>query len=162
MPTWRAKIAKLEPEKMQVFGWLYVCVDAQGQRVIDHSGEWVAPETMARAAAKFVLDSRAMSADHARACKACDWEGTAADTGAKNLCPACGAPAGFLQFGRLIESAFFSPEKCAAMGITCPMPTGWWVGFQVDDPAVWARVKAGELTSFSVGYWLTGGPDAAA
>jgi hypothetical protein len=30
------------------------------------------------------------------------------------------------------------------------MPTGWWVGFQVNDDATWQQVKNGERREFSI------------
>jgi len=30
------------------------------------------------------------------------------------------------------------------------VPSGWWVGFKVQDPEVWAKVKTGERTGFSI------------
>jgi hypothetical protein len=55
-----------------------------------------------------------------------------------------------LGVGRLVESMVFTVEKQQAMGIDLGM-VGWWVGFKVDDPAVWKRIKAGDLPEFSIG-----------
>ena len=53
-------------------------------------------------------------------------------------------------FSILIESFIVTEEKRAAMGLPDSVPTGWWVGFQVQDPEVWAKVKSGERTGFSI------------
>src|SRR5258706_2727338 len=52
--------------------------------------------------------------------------------------------------GRLVESMMFTKQKQDAIGIDLGL-TGWWVGFKVDDPGVWARIKDGSLPEFSVG-----------
>lgn len=152
--TWTAKIVARDAALHRVYGWLYVCETADGQRVVDHSGEWMTPEELSLAAERFMLGSRAMSADHARDCPACGWTGDAPAAGPEGLCPSCGEPVRVVQFGTLIECVCFTRERAAAMGITCPMPVGIWVGFRVDDPAVWARVQSGELAAFSFGALL--------
>ena len=30
------------------------------------------------------------------------------------------------------------------------LPVGWWIGFQVTDPEVWAKVKDGTYSMFSI------------
>lgn len=50
----------------------------------------------------------------------------------------------------LIESMFFSKEKQEALGIDLGF-VGWWGGFEIIDPAMWEKVKAGEYKSFSIG-----------
>jgi hypothetical protein len=46
---------------------------------------------------------------------------------------------------------FFSPEKLEKLGLpTDALPTGWWVGFHVEDDAAWARVKDGTYKMFSI------------
>ncbi len=52
--------------------------------------------------------------------------------------------------GRLIESCMFTAEKQAALGIDLGKE-GWFVGFKVDDPDVWAAIKRGERPEFSIG-----------
>jgi hypothetical protein len=37
-------------------------------------------------------------------------------------------------------------------------PAGWWVGFKVDDPEVWAKVESGEYKMFSIGGTATEEP----
>ncbi|MFB3778335.1 MAG: XkdF-like putative serine protease domain-containing protein [Bryobacteraceae bacterium] len=50
---------------------------------------------------------------------------------------------------KLVESIVFTKQKQEALGIDLGK-TGWWVGFKVTDPDVWAKVKKGELRSFSI------------
>jgi len=50
----------------------------------------------------------------------------------------------------MIESFIVTPEKKQALGLPDEMPVGWWVGYQVNDPDVWAKVKSGERTGFSI------------
>jgi hypothetical protein len=117
------KIAKVEADKQLVFGWLYVCRNADGSPVVDHSGDVVAPEDMEAAAYAYTLDSRAARAMHAG-----------------------GA------VGRLVETVALTREKQDALGIPeGAVPEGWWVGYKIDDAATWERVKSGELRSFSLG-----------
>ncbi len=52
--------------------------------------------------------------------------------------------------GRLVESMMFTKQKQEALGVDLGL-TGWWIGFRVDDPGVWKRIKAGELPEFSIG-----------
>ena len=55
-----------------------------------------------------------------------------------------------IQKSEMIESFIVTAEKREAMGLPDSVPTGWWVGFQVQDPEVWAKVKSGERTGFSI------------
>ena len=69
----------------------------------------------------FVRESRAAGADHQ------------------------GAPV-----AEVVESLVMSPQKAEAMGLDAPPVTGWWVGVKVADPAVFAKVKDGTYTMFSI------------
>lgn len=51
--------------------------------------------------------------------------------------------------GVLVESFVITSEKRKLLNIT--MPLGWWIGFKINDPNVWARVMSGELKMFSIG-----------
>ena len=63
--------------------------------------------------------------------------------------------------GRLVETVVFTAEKQRVMlaslrtqGIEAELDlkcVGWWVGFRVDNPDTWARVKDGTLRGFSIG-----------
>jgi putative serine protease XkdF len=52
--------------------------------------------------------------------------------------------------GRLIESLVFTKEKQEALGIDLKK-VGWFIGFQIDDAAVWKGIVDGELSAFSIG-----------
>lgn len=118
----KVPIAKLDQDRQIVFGWANVCVRCSGETVIDSHSDMIAPEDLETAAYDFVLDFGETGEDH---------EGMAK--------------------GRLIESFFVTPEKLKAMGLQkSALPQGWWVGFKVDDPAAWRRVKKGDHRMFSI------------
>lgn len=96
-------------------------VEKGGQLIIDKQGDYILPADLEDAAYDFVLHSR----DHGHMHVA---KGT----------------------GRLVESMVFTTEKQAALGINLGK-VGWWCGFKVDDPEVWAAHKRGELPEFSIG-----------
>lgn len=96
-------------------------VEVNGSPVIDSEGDVISIEDLERAALDYVEQSRMASINH---------------TG--------------LNVGTLIESIVFTKEKQASLGIDLGK-VGWWVGFRIHDPVIWARVKSGELKSFSIG-----------
>ena len=107
-----------------VFGWASMSTDENGTAIIDADGDIIEPTELEQGAYEFVLDWRG------------GWEEHDHDKGL---------------VANLVESVVFTPEKCAAMGITQQMPVGWWVGFKVFDETTWAKIKSGELTMFSIG-----------
>lgn len=121
---WQPGFVKTIPEKKQVFGWAYVSKTADGQQVVDVSGDVIDDvEELEKAAAKFVTDYRAGRYNHS---------GETVAT--------------------LIESTVFTPEKVEKLGIPQGiLPTGWWVGFQVHDDGVWKQIADGRVRAFSVG-----------
>lgn len=122
------EIIKFDNEKQQVFGWAYVTHNHEGEVVVDKSGEFVDdPEQIEKAAYDFVLTSRKGGVEHQR------------------------NDEGVISKSTLIESVVFTPEKMASMGIPPgSMPTGWWVGYAIQDDETWQRVRSGELANFSV------------
>lgn len=117
------EFAKVEPDQQLAFGWAYVA-DDNGQVVVDHSGDFVdevALPDLEKAAYDYVLESREGDEMHVTT------------TGV----------------AKLVESVLVTPEKLAAMGLDGAR-TGWWVGFKVQDPEVWAKVKSGEYPQFSI------------
>ncbi|PWK07506.1 XkdF-like putative serine protease domain-containing protein [Tumebacillus permanentifrigoris] len=117
-------ITKTDTEKQMVFGWLSVSVTAEGVQVIDLHGDIIEEHELEAAAYDFVLHARIAGEMHER----------------------------FEGIGRLVESTVFTAEKQRAWGIPEGiMPIGWWVGFKIDDPDVWAKVKSGEYGAFSIG-----------
>lgn len=123
------EISKLDDDKQLVYGWMYVTHDTNGEIVVDKSGDFVDTiDELDDAVVDFVLHSRTGGVDHSR-----DDEDSP------------------VQASRLVESIVFSPEKIEALGLPeGAVPNGWWAGWKVDDPEVWADVKSGKYKSFSV------------
>jgi len=122
---WEGKIAKADSDKQQIFGWASV-VELNGEPVVDLQGDYISTDEMEKAGYDYVMKSRKGGDMHLRD----DW-----------------SP---VQKSEMIESFIVTPEKRGAMGLPDSVPTGWWVGFQVQDPDVWAKVKSGERTGFSI------------
>lgn len=117
-------IAKTEPDKMLVFGWGSVSVDADGTQIEDLQGDMIDPEDLEKAAYDHVLNFRSTGERHDPRLR---------------------------RKGRLVESCVFTKEKQAAIGIPPgTVPEGWWVGYKIDDPEAWEKIKSGEYQSFSV------------
>lgn len=124
-------IAKFDVERQLVFGWAYVTHDTQGNVVVDKSGEFIDDyEELESAAYQFVEKSRVGGDSHQR--------DMTVNFGPKKV-------------GTMVESMVFTPEKLAKMGLPPGiLPTGWWVGFRIEDPEVWKAVKEGKRPAFSI------------
>lgn len=119
----KSRIAKLDNDRQIVFGWANVSVRCSGEQVTDHHNDLIDPDELENAAYNFVLSSNGETGE--------EHEGEAV--------------------GRLIESIFFTPDKLEAMGVAKnALPIGWWVGFHVEDPDAWQRVKTGKHRMFSI------------
>lgn len=129
------EIAKFDVDKQLVFGWAYVTHDVQGNVVVDKSGEFIDdPDELEEAAYLYVQKSRVGGDSHTRITSEI---GTDGDTAKK--------------VGTMVESMVFTPEKLSKMGLPPGiLPTGWWVGFKVEDPEVWKAVKEGKRPAFSI------------
>lgn len=118
-------VMKAEGDRRWVFGWANVVIESdkgETDLLLDHHKDMILPEDLEAAAYNFVLEFRATGEMH---------RGTAK--------------------GRLIESMMFTEEKMAAIGIQAgTLPVGWWIGFQIDDPEAWEKVKTGEYAMFSI------------
>ena len=123
--TWSGEIVKANEDKQQIFGWASV-VEVNGEPVVDLQGDAITAEEMEKAGYEYVMKSRKGGDMHLR----------------DNWSP--------IQKSEMIESFIVTEEKRDAMGLPDSVPTGWWVGFQVQDPEVWAKVKSGERTGFSI------------
>ena len=123
--TWSGEIAKANEEKQQIFGWASV-IEVNGEPVVDLQGDRITAEEMEKAGYEYVMKSRKGGDMHPRD----DWQP--------------------IQKSEMIESFIVTDEKREAFGLGDDVPTGWWVGFQVRDPEVWAKVKSGERTGFSI------------
>jgi hypothetical protein len=119
------QIAKITPERQLVFGWLSVAVDKDGNTVEDLHEDMIPADELEGAAYEFVLIHRNAGEMHER----------------------------MSGIGRLVESFCTTPEKLAAMEIPEGIlpACGWWVGFKIDDPEVWTKVRSGEYAAFSIG-----------
>ena len=115
-------VAKTDDDAQVVFGWASVSQKADGSDVWDSDNENVPPEDLELAAYDFVLNSREAGADH---------QGPSV--------------------GQLVESLVTTVEKQQALGLTGnELPVGWWVGYHIEDPSVWASVKSGDRLMFSI------------
>lgn len=96
-------------------------VEVNGKLVIDKQGDIILPEDLEKAAYDFVLYSRSGGDMHTK----------------KNV-------------SRMVESMVFTKQKQDLMGIDLGM-VGWWTGWRVDKPELWAAMKRGERPEFSIG-----------
>lgn len=113
---------KADPARQMVFGWASVAATPDGFLVEDRQGDVITKaEDLEDAAYDFVLESRTAGEMHET-----------------------------IGVGTLVESIVFTPDKLEKLGLKPDaLPTGWWVGFKVND-AVWKRVEDGELVAFSI------------
>lgn len=118
-----ASIVKVDDEKKLVFGWASIIKDESGKILLDRQDDFIdSEEELEKAAYDYVLRSRDGGEMHVR-------RGVA----------------------KMVESVVFTEEKQRALGIPVgSMPTGWWIGFKVNDSRVWEQVKKGEYSGFSV------------
>lgn len=115
-------LTKSIDDQMLAFGWANVAIRTDGEQIIDYQGDIVEPEELEKAAYEFVELYREGGEMHERG-------GVAV----------------------LIESCVFTKEKMEKMGIPDgTLPEGWWIGFKVLDPDVWAKIKDGTYTMFSI------------
>ena len=118
-----AKIVKIDDDKRLVFGWASIIKDEYGKILLDRQDDFIDSEDeLENAAYDYVLKSRDGGEMHVRR-----------------------------GVSKMVESVVFTEEKQRAMGIPVgSMPTGWWIGFKVNDNSVWNQVKKGEYAGFSV------------
>ena len=116
-------VSKIDLDKKLVFGWASIIKDAEGKVLVDRQNDYIDSEDELESAAyHYVLNSR--------------------DGGELHINKGVST---------MIESVVFSKEKQQAMGIPeGVIPTGWWIGFRVNDDRVWEEVKKGAYTGFSV------------
>lgn len=115
-------IAKIDTERRVVKGWASVAASADGTTVIDSQGDVIDAADLEDAAHDFALSFREANTMHAGPVT-----------------------------GRLVESFVSTPETLEKMGVPPGvLPTGWWVGFKIDDDAAWEGVKSGKYRAFSI------------
>lgn len=118
-------VIKTDSPQMLAFGFANVAVNTDGTSVVDRQNDEITADDLERAAYDYVLRFREAGVEHKK-----------------------------LGVARLVESFFLTAEKLGAM-LAAPAPefkgAKWWVGFKIDDPAVWKLVESGELSCFSIG-----------
>lgn len=114
------QIVKQLDEERLAFGWAYVST-VKGEISMDHSGEFIRPDQIAKAATNFMLSMRTAKAMH---------------TGGK--------------IGEVVHSMPLTNEIAKALGIQSDRE-GWLVAIKVYDDQVWQDVKSGKLAAFSIG-----------
>lgn len=125
--SWECEISKVDVDKRQVFGWASI-TELDGEPVYDLQGDYIEAEEIEKSAYDYVIKSRKGGNNHAR---------NADDTPVHS--------------SDMIESFMVTPEKVAKMGLPeGSLPTGWWVGYQVNDDEAWNLVKTGQRTAFSI------------
>ena len=118
----RFAVIKSDDDKKQVFGWGSVAASVGGEPVVDGQDDIIDIEELESAAYEFVLKYREAGENHENP-----------------------------GVGQLIESVVFTKAKMDAMGIPeGTVPYGLWLGFQITDDGVWAKIKSGEYASFSI------------
>ena len=120
------EFSKVDTDKMQTFGWCSV-VKINGQDVVDKQNDLIDIAEIEKSAYDYVLGSRAGGDMHRRT-----------------------ADGGVHKVADMIESFVLTPEKISKMGLPEDTAQGWWIGMQVHDPEVWADVKSGKRTGFSI------------
>lgn len=118
-------ISKVDIEQRLVFGWASIS-QIDGVDVIDRQGDIIPPDELERAAYEFMLRFRQQGDMHSE-----------------------------IGVGYAVESMVFTAEK-EACGLVAKNDVGqqifgWFVGFKVENDAVWKRVREGELPEFSIG-----------
>lgn len=124
LPT-KVEISKLDDDKMQVFGWASV-VEKDGVPIYDLQGDFIPVDEMEKSAYSYVRKSRRAGDMHRR-----DGDNP-------------------FVVGELIESLVLTDDKKEALGISKSAPTAWWIGLQIEDRDLWADIKSGKRTGFSV------------
>lgn len=118
----RFKIRKSDDDKMLAFGWANVSATEDGEQIQDYHDDMIDIEDLEQAAYTFVELYREGGEMHERG--------------------GCAV---------LVESMVFTKEKQRVLGIADgTLPEGWWIGFRVTDPDVWAKVKDGTYPMFSI------------
>lgn len=117
------KVTKSNDEQQLIFGWASIAKNKDGSIPLDWQGDIIDVVSLEKAAYNFVLKFRVSNDMHME--------------NSDN--------------GRLVESIMFTKEKMDALGIPeGTLPEGWFVGFKIDDPIAYQKVKNGEYKMFSI------------
>ena len=112
-----------EAHQQLVFGYANVTIQEDGTVPFDWQGDMIETSELETAAYTYVLNNGFLNQEHIS-----------------------GTDCGFL-----VESFMITKEKLAAMGIPEGyVPEGWWVGFYIPDPEVYAKVLDGTYNMFSI------------
>lgn len=114
------KILKRDDEERLAYGWAYVST-VNGNLSLDHSGEFIRPEMIAKAATNFMLSMRTAKRMHSGG-----------------------------QIGEVVHSMPLTNDIAKALGIQSDRE-GWCVAIKIYDDQVWQDVKSGKLAAFSIG-----------
>lgn len=115
-----SEVFKFNEEQRLVYGWAYVST-VKGEISLDHSGEYIRPDELVKAATNFMLDVRVAKAMHSGS-----------------------------QIGEIVHSLPVTKEIATSLGITTDRE-GWIICVKVHDDSVWEDVKSGKLSAFSIG-----------
>lgn len=112
-----------EVEQQLIFGWANVTLQEDGTPPLDWQGDIIKTEELETAAYNYVLNFGIVNRDH-------EWS---------------------TDCGWIVESMMFTKDKMGALGIPeGTVPEGWWLGFYIPDPEVYAKVKDGTYKMFSI------------
>ena len=114
------QILKQLDEERLAFGWAYVAT-VKGEVSLDHSGEFIRPDQLAKAATNFMLSMRTAKRMHSGE-----------------------------SIGEVIHSMPLTNDVSKALGIQSDRE-GWIIAIKVHNEQVWQDVKSGKLSAFSIG-----------
>ena len=114
------QILKQLDEERLAFGWAYVAT-VKGEVSLDHSGEFIRADQLAKAATNFMLSVRTAKRMHSGE-----------------------------SIGEVIHSMPLTNDVAKALGIQSDRE-GWIIAIKVHDEQVWQDVKSGKLAAFSIG-----------
>jgi hypothetical protein len=123
------EIVKVDDSEGVVYGWASVITDDDGAPVVDHQGDIITAGELTKAAHEFVLHAGVAGEMHKRKVKA------------EKVRPV-GRVAGMLALTADVRKAF---------GLGDSKREGLIVAFKIDDAAVLAKIKSGELGEMSIG-----------
>ena len=115
-------ITKFQEDQQLVFGWCMISQWEDGTEYYDYEGDGIDPQELETMAYNYVLNFGDVDLNH-------EYE----------------------TLGRVVESVVTTLEKQAALGITNPIPVGWFIGLKIQDDQLWQDIKSGVYESFSIG-----------
>lgn len=115
-------VCKVDAEQQIFYGWAYVS-EENGQVIVDKQDDYILPGDLVKAAEEFTLHGGNLGDMHQE----------------RNV-------------GRVVASFVTSAELCKAFGLTIKNDRrGWILGFKVDDPQVWSKIRGGAQLELSIG-----------